>query len=305
MMELNTGLSKNSLINHKDGYIILSDLNIEFLLPVLNDSDSLKYLNIVSKNNFISKGVQIEFEDNSNLICTEFFSFFSLLHNKFINAHQLKNGYELKTIDGSKKVKKISFVDSESMIEINFENNSSFFVNDLLCHCLSEISDYDNFINNSENKKISNLFLFKQLIYPHHDYNYDLMVEWKYSASDKWRKAFYLLDFDFDPSSTGFSYSKNKTLEIRIHTTETLKDKYIAFHGFGSTFCECFSEDVNKKTFSDGHRFLIIFEKIIFENPKIYDFIFKSSDNCTLTNCIILNQSEYESILNNFTGYML
>lgn len=302
---MNLGLFENTKISTKNTPITVSNLNNGHQIKCLLDSEDFVYENILDKTSKkTTRCLEILFSDQTKLQCGEFVCVFSLDRKGFVAVHRLVVGEKIRTSSGYIQVKSMKILFDLELILLKFDKKISFFANDILCHTLEEPSDYDVFYHKNNNVTPNDILSLSQLIYPEHDYNLSLFVHWKYNIKDTWRKAYYLLDCDYEQNSTGYKFSNTNSLMIKI--TYNMPDTFLFFKAHGSDF----KISANQEKIGNIDKYVIgndCFMVLAIKNDLLSDevFCFYSQGNTILQNCMLLTKQEEESIRDYFQGFLV
>jgi hypothetical protein len=291
------GFYFNHYIHTENGDSVLDTVSGQKII-VLNDSDLIENCQVVGTTCFQSDCVEIEFENGLFFICTFFVNLFSVEKQNFVKAHSLIKGDKIQALNDILIVKKLNYLYDQKMINVKFEKLPSFYINSVLCHSHEEPSTYALHKKETLNQKTFLIDDVHQVFNPNNEQNKNLNILWKSEKFNKWRKAFYLLDGDFNVNSSGYSFDNQNLLEIQITKSSILSDKLI-FFGFGAdVFCQSVTTSNIKKYESSG-KFLILIENFVADSLV---FNFRSSSPSILTNCLFISNHELIQVSEIFKG---
>ena len=301
------GFGNNSVIKTSNGDVSISSLRVGDKILGLLDSDNLTEIQIDDILFFSSQqNLKITFSNQKIIVCGYFSSIFSMYEKTFVSAHRLRIGDYVMGEDQHHCVINLELLSYGDLTSLYFKEKASFFVDDILCHNLSEPSRYALFKHGDVNYTQTKINQLSTLIYPEHKYNKSLIVSWKYSSGKIWRKAQNIVSYNFEEDRHGYTFSKgDESLRIKLHLENPITEyKFLLINVFGketSVDMPCEKYEVNNNSF-----FVLALSDFEYKNKTEPLELTLSSDNSgVLCNCVLVNESEYRNINTYYQGNLV
>jgi hypothetical protein len=300
---MNVGFKEDSIIRTPKEILELKDIKENYNILTLNDLKNFDNSFLLSKEHFIAnRCLKISLSNNTELICSEFVSIYSITSQKFIPAYGLKKGTVVKGYEENLIVAGISIVFNVNCIKLHFQEKPIYFINDILCHTYKDYSDYEFSLIQKNLLQESDMNQIQKMIYPSRE---KFTIQVKFSGS-KWRDGSFLLDHNFQKDSTGYIFNKNIEIQICIEKTK-INNCYLFINCFSNKNVKSIPKEDFKYLNNSGQWFFI-YDLNRFTNDKetlVLNFSFQSEEEATLNNCVILNNTEYKRIIDYFQGLLV
>jgi len=295
------GFEEQSLIKTLENDISLDNVSINTKILTSKNLETFNNETLLSKEkNTINRCLKIVFNEEKELICSEFVNIYLLDENRFIPAYGLRRNNTVKGHEKKLTIKSINIVYNVNCINLHFENKPIYYINDVLCYAYEDYCDYEIELKNNNQLLEVNMSEIYKMILPNKP---TPNIQIKYS-DNKWRLGQLLSDQNFEKDSTGYSYNKELYVQFCIESSK-IKDKYLFFNCFGDNV-DIFPSNC-KKYHSLGQWFFIfdLNDLVIDKDMAILNYQFKTNSEAIVNNCVLINKIEYKTITEYFQGLLV
>jgi hypothetical protein len=229
------------------------------------------------------------------------------MRQNFVHAYRLKQDESIKFESEIKKIKTIIHKIEQKIYSIQLSKNGCFFADGMLIHNQQGLPDLASKILKVKKTSSIDISEISKIIKPEVK---EILPLWKYDNHKDWKKAFYLLDFNLSDEDAGYSFGSsglNVKLNFNVdnHANEVIMIKIVGSNSdinlsFNNITIE---NEIDTFVFGETIFYFVKLNMLSSTLPEsLFEFKFKSTSDCLLTNLNLIKSEQHQSIVEYFQG---
>jgi len=272
-----------------------------------NDLLGKELYEVIDVNQVTSDCVEIKFTDGSTVTVSEGCPVFSQTRQNFVHAYGLKQDESIKFESEVKKIQNIVYKGNQKVYSIQISKNGCFFVDGVLIHNQKDLPALASKMLKDKKSSSIDIAEINKIIKPEVK---EILPLWKYDSHKDWKKAFYLLDFNLFDEEAGYSFGLSglnvkMAFDVNSHSDEVIMVKIIGKNpeinlNFNNI---AIKNEIDTFVFDETVFYFVKLNMLSSSLPEsIFEFKFKSSSDCLLTNLNLIKSEQHHSIVEYFQG---
>ena len=302
-----SGVHGKCSVESKNGAVKCEKISAGDKIYGFNDLLEKELYEVINVNQVMSDCVEIKFTDESSVTVSEGCPVFSQMRQNFVHAYGLKQNESIKFESEVKKIQNIVHKGNQKVYSIQLSNKGCFFVDGVLIHNQKDLPALASKILKDKKSSSIDIAEINKIIKPEVK---EILPLWKYDNHKDWKKAFYLLDFNLSDEEAGYSFGSSglnvkMAFDVNGHSDEVIMVKIIGKNpeinlNFNNI---AIKNEIDTFVFDETVFYFVKLNMLSSSLPEsIFEFKFKSSSDCLLTNLNLIKSEQHHSIVEYFQG---
>jgi hypothetical protein len=304
---MSSGVHGKGSVEGQNGAIKCEKISIGDKIYGLNELLEKELYEVINVSQITADCVEIKFTDESSVTVSEGCPVFSQMRQNFVHAHGLKQNESIKFESEVKKIQNIVHKGNQKVYSIQLSNKGCFFVDGVLIHNQKDLPALALKILKDKKSSSIDIAEINKIIKPEVK---EILPLWKYDNHKDWKKAFYLLDFNLSDEEAGYSFGSSglnvkMVFDVNSHSDEVIMVKIIGKNpeinlNFNNI---AIKNEIDTFVFDETVFYFVKLNMLSSSLPEsIFEFKFKSSSDCLLTNLNLIKSEQHHSIVEYFQG---